>query len=137
MYEAIAFIEFSIQDEMDVCIHQAESKNDDTVSPDSDIDAVHPGNEIVIVEKHFFDGISVRVEMPAVFDSNLMSFGERDVNPQVGNDLPEQFLFNLHLKSSAANGCSFAKIIHPKPHVKFFFGGGEPWPKIVVQTTTP
>ena len=136
MYEAIAFIVFSIQDKVDVCIHQTKGKDDYMVSPNSDIDSVHPGNEIVIVEKHLIDGIPVRAEMPAVLDRNLLSFGKRDVKSQVGNDLPEQFLFNLHLKFSAANGCSPAKIIHPKPHVKFFWGG-EPWPKIVVQTATP
>ena len=120
MYEAVAFIEFSIQDEVDVGIHQAEGKDDHAVSPDSDIDAVHPGDEIFIVEEHFVDGISVGTEMPAVFDSNLLSFGERDVKPQVGNDLPEQFLIYLHLKSGAAYGCSLTKIIHQRPLVKYF-----------------
>jgi hypothetical protein len=83
---------------MDVRVHQTEGEDDHLIATDRDIDPVHSGDEIVIIEKHLINGIAVGAEVPAVLDCNLLTFGERDIESQIGNDLPEQFFFYLHLQ---------------------------------------
>ena len=49
VHEAVAFIERTIQDKMDMCVHQGECQDDHTISPDSDINPVHSGDEILFI----------------------------------------------------------------------------------------
>ena len=64
----------------------------------SDVCPVHPGDEIVVSHEHGIDGIPVGAEMPAIPYLDGLTLGERDVESQVDNYLPEQFLFNPHLQ---------------------------------------
>lgn len=43
-----------------------------------------------------FNGVAVSTEMPAIVDRDVFSSGEGDIEAQIGNDLLEQFFFNLH-----------------------------------------
>ena len=96
MYETIALVELSIQDEMHMRVHQREGEDNDPISFDGDIDPIHPVDEIVFIEHHI-DRISVCAEMPAVSDRNVLSFDKRNVQSQIQDDLSEQCLRNLHL----------------------------------------
>ena len=96
MHKPVAFIIFPIQDEMEVRIHQTESEDNHTKSPDGQIHAVHSADEIVFILENGFNGVAVSTEMPAIVDRDVLSSGEGDIEAQIGNDLLEQFFFHLH-----------------------------------------
>lgn len=96
MHKPVAFIIFTIEDEVDVRIHQTKSEDNHTKSPDGQIHAVHSADEIVFILENGFNGIAVSTEMPAIVDRYVFSSGEGDIETQIGNDLLEQFFFNLH-----------------------------------------
>ena len=83
---------------MQVRVHQGESQDDHVVALHHDEDAVHPRDEILVVFEHGIDSIPVRGEMPAVLDLDFLSLDERDVEPEIGFDLREQFFVQLHLR---------------------------------------
>lgn len=97
VHKAVAFIERTIQDKMDMRVHQGESQDNHTISLDSDIDPVHSCDEIQFIVEQHIDGIAIRAEMPTVPDADVLSFDECEVESEIGNDLPEQFLIYLHL----------------------------------------
>ena len=98
MHKPVAFFESTVQDEMQVRVHQGESQDDHVVALHDDKDAVHPRDEILVVLEQRIDSIPVRGEMPAVLDLDFLSLDERDVEPEIGFDLREQFLIQLHLR---------------------------------------
>ena len=79
-------------------VHQGESQDDHVVALHDDEDTVHPRDEVLVVFEHGIDRIPVRGEMPAVLDSDFLSLDERDVEPEIGFDLREQFFVQLHLR---------------------------------------
>ena len=79
-------------------VHQGKSQDDDLVSLQGHIDAVHPVDEVVLVIEHDVYGVSVGTEVPAVLDRHRLAFDKRGVESKIRNDLPEQFHRNLHLR---------------------------------------
>ena len=78
-------------------VHQGKSQDDHVVVLDHHENPVHPGDEVIVAFEHGIDGVSVRTEMPAVLDFDLTSLDERDMEPEIGFDLREQFLIYLHV----------------------------------------
>ena len=97
MHEPVTCFESAVQDEMHMGVHQGKSQNDHVVVLDHHVYPVHPGDEVIVVFEHGIDGVSVRAEMPAVLDFDLTSLDERDMEPEIGFDLREQFLIYLHV----------------------------------------
>ena len=83
MHEAFALIQVSIQDKVQVGIHQGKSQDDDMLFIHNDIDAVHPGTEILIILENDIDGISIGAEMPAVLDGNHLAPDEGSVQSEI------------------------------------------------------
>ena len=97
VHEPVAFVEVPIQDEMNVGVHQTEGQDDNPIGLQGDKHTVHPVNEIIVTLKDGIDGISIGTEVPTVLDGDVLAFDERGVEPEIRNDLPEQFPSYLHL----------------------------------------
>ena len=69
---------------MHVCIHQAESQDDDVEILKDDVDPVHPGAEIRVVPEDNVYVIAVRREVPAVFYGGVLSFDKGLVEAEIG-----------------------------------------------------
>jgi hypothetical protein len=81
-----------------MCVHQAEGQDNDPIGLQGDKDTVHPVDEIIVVFKDGINGIPVGTEVPTILDGYVLAFDERGVEPEIRNDLPEQFPSYLHLR---------------------------------------
>ena len=83
MYKAVAQIEITIQDKVEVRIHENKSQNQYIAVFSHNVDPVHPGTEVVFVVKHNFHRIPCTVEMPTIVDRNQLALGRIAIQTQV------------------------------------------------------
>ena len=111
VHKSVACIKFSIQNEVDMGIHQTKCQDKYVVVVNDDIYPVHSCNEIFVVVKDSVNGISVGSEVPAFFDSYLLPFLKRGIQSQVRFGLYEQVSVFHQLQSRASSGCSRTKLV--------------------------
>lgn len=91
MHEVPAFQTLTMENEMDMIVHQDESENNDGVTACDEIDPVHPIDEVFFIHEDPIDGIAVSGEVPAVPDADVLAADERLVKSKVLPDLETKF----------------------------------------------
>ena len=84
MHELVGFIELSIQDKMDMVIHQAEGQDEDVILPCQQVDAVHRCDEVIFVAELHILHRAVCREMPTVLYREVLPLDKGQANGQIG-----------------------------------------------------
>ena len=96
MDKTIARIELSVQNKVDMSIHQHKSKNQDIATFCDGKDSVHPVTKILIVPEQTLNRVSGCIEMPTVIDLNDLSFNHRPFKSQIGGNVWKKYAIRLH-----------------------------------------
>lgn len=110
MDKTVTLVKHSVQNKMDMRVHQAESEDDDPVFSGHNIDTVHPVHKVIVIHKDDIDGIAIRAEVPAVPGFDFLPPDKWDLESKVRLDLPKQLIINHHHFSRATSGCLVCKI---------------------------
>ena len=96
MDKTIARIELSVQNKVDMSIHQHKSKNQDIATFCYGKYSVHPVTKILIVPEQTLNRVSGCIEMPTVIDLNDLSFNHRPFKSQIGGNVWKKYAIRLH-----------------------------------------
>ena len=100
MDKTIARIELSVQNKVDMSIHQHKSKNQDIATFCYGKYSVHPVTKILIVPEQTLNRVSGCIEMPTVIDLNDLSFNHRPFKSQIGGNVWKKCVSREGLLSS-------------------------------------
>ena len=95
MDKAIALFERTVQNQMDMIVHQAKRQNNDRVLPNQQINPVHRIDEVCPVTKQHLGLGAVGGEVPAIADGMVLTFYDGEADAQISkNDFHSFRFFN-------------------------------------------
>ena len=97
MHEFVALVKLSVQDEVDMSIHKAESENYNLIFDGYYKYAVHSIDEILTVIKQSVYSVAVCTKMPTISNWIVFTLDIGYVQRKVRLHLPEQVIIYLHL----------------------------------------
>ena len=97
MNESSAFLQPTVEDEMQVRVHQGESQDDDIKVENGVENPVHPLSEVLLIAEHSVNAVPVSVEMPAIPDWLVNAFSENLSQSDVLFQPPDPFLTVNHI----------------------------------------
>ncbi len=97
VHKLIALVKRTVQNKMDMSIHQTKCKNNYLIfSPDNKY-PIHSVAKIGIIIKQSVYGIAVCRKVPTISDWKVFTLNKRDIETEVRFHLPEQIIVYLHL----------------------------------------